>query len=497
MAGDTVERTLRGRLELRNAREHRRVERLFRAAQEARNAIIEDFRPARAWNLRELRRQRRRDPAWQPGADDWFDWEGPVTPRQAGKLARYSSQAVRNRAVTRLRNAGKMPLASEYTVALARGEASRVARGVQKGGRKPLRYRGWRGRGSVEWDRLCGLVFARGSRRHGKLRGKDTGSLRFRLYEDQPEGAEIRSMRLVRTRRGQRGVGPSVYEVHFTVREAGCDLSQVPLRQVVGVDAGGRATATDDVGAVTVLSVAEDAAGEGRLQRRLSRCRKGSGGRRKARARLERHRAKTALAKRQLCRKKASRMVRPGRCVVVEELDHAGMRRRGRGKRGMNRSMKNGSPGMFRKALEEIAARRRGAAVAGVNAAYTSRQCVRCGSRDTELDRTHVSCVACGAREDRDRAAAGNLVLVLLAGLCLAGAPAKSGGVPSPGGVAGAAVRGDSILVDGVSACSLPESLGRRLLSRALARWGEHAPGLPKMRAGNLNLWVNSVSFYG
>ena len=61
-----VERTVRRRVEVRNAREHRRLERLFRAAQEARNAIIEDVRPTRAWNLRELRRQRRVDPEWQP-----------------------------------------------------------------------------------------------------------------------------------------------------------------------------------------------------------------------------------------------------------------------------------------------------------------------------------------------------------------------------------------------------------------------------------------------
>ncbi len=255
------------------------------AAQEARNAVIEDFRPARAWNLRELRRQRRVDPEWKPGSDDWFEWEGPDTVRQPGKLARYSSQAVRNRAVTRLRTVGKMPLASEYTVALARGDASRVARGVGKGGRKPLRFRGWRKRFSVEWDRLRGLVFAAGSRRHGKLQGKDTGSLRFRLYEDLPEGVEMRSMRLVRTRRGERGVGPSVYEVHFTVQEPDAGDTQLPLQQIVGVDAGGRATATDDTGAVTILSAAEDGARERELQRVLSRCRKRSKGRRKARTR--------------------------------------------------------------------------------------------------------------------------------------------------------------------------------------------------------------------
>ncbi len=161
-------------------------------------------------------------------------------------MARYRSQAVRNRAVTRLRTAGKMSLACEYTVALARGEASQVARGAQKGGRKVLRYRGWRERSSVEWDRLPGLIFTRGSQRHGKLQGKDTGSLRFRLYEDLPEGGEMRSLRLVRTRRGERGVGPAVYEVHFTVREPGADENKTALCQIVGVDAGGRAT--DDTG---------------------------------------------------------------------------------------------------------------------------------------------------------------------------------------------------------------------------------------------------------
>ena len=288
---------------------------------------------------------------------------------------------------------------------------------------------------------------------------------------------------------------PSVYEVHFTVREPGPGDIQLRLRQIVGVDAGGRATATDDTGAITVLSAAEDGGRERELQRVLSRCRKGSKGRRKARGRLERHRGKTALKKRQLCRKKVSRMVRPGRCIVVEDLDHARMRGRGRGKRGMNRSLKNGAPGMFRKALEEISVRKGDCTVAGVPAAYTSRQCVRCGSRETELDRTHVSCGACGAREDRDRAAAGNLVLVLLAGLCVAGGAGKSGGVLPPGGVGGVSVRGDSILAEG--APELPESLGRWLLSRALARWGAHAPGLPRVRPGNLILWVNAVSSYG
>ena len=321
--------------------------------------------------------------------------------------------------------------------------------------------------------------------------------MRFRLYEELPENAEIRSVRLVRKRQGERGVGPAVYEVHLTVRETVAEQPEMSQLMLVGVDAGGRATATDDCGATTVLGAVEDAAADKGLQRDVSRRRKGSKGRRKAIARLGRHRSREKDRKRALCRKKASRMVRRDRCLVVEDLDHHAMRRKGKGrrKRGMNRSLKNGSPGMFRKALHEIAGRRGDCVVVEVPAAHTSRQCVRCGSRETVLERTDVECGSCGAREDRDRAAAGNLVLVLLAGLCSAGALAKNGGVLSPGRVDRVVVREESILLGGLR--ERPESLGQALVAQALAKWGEHASGVSVKRNRSLILWVNPVSFYG
>ena len=234
-------RTLRGRIEPRSAREHRRLEKLFKAAQEARNAVIEDSRSARAWNLLQLRRHARKEPEWKPGPHDFFDWQGKAGPLEAGKLARFSSRVARNRTVTRLRAAGKMPLASECTVSLARAEVSRMAKGLKKGGRKPLRYRGWRERRSVEWERVPPIAWVAGSRMHGKLTGKDTGSLRFRLYESLPEGARIRSARIARTQRGERGVGPSVYELHLSVEEARVERECADVVCLVGVDAGGRA----------------------------------------------------------------------------------------------------------------------------------------------------------------------------------------------------------------------------------------------------------------
>ena len=88
MKVESAERTVRGRVEPRSATQHRNLERLFRAAQEARNAIIADSRSARAWNLLEIRRRKRQDADWKPGTDDWFDWQGKDGPRVPGKLAR-------------------------------------------------------------------------------------------------------------------------------------------------------------------------------------------------------------------------------------------------------------------------------------------------------------------------------------------------------------------------------------------------------------------------
>ena len=104
MAEGAKERTLRGRVEPRSASEHRRLERFFRAAQEARNTLIEDSRSARAWNLRQIRKMRRTDPAWEPGSGDYFDWEGRDGPLETGKLARFAGRVVRNRSITRLRH---------------------------------------------------------------------------------------------------------------------------------------------------------------------------------------------------------------------------------------------------------------------------------------------------------------------------------------------------------------------------------------------------------
>ena len=76
---------------------------------------------------------------------------------------------------------------------------------------------------------------------------------------------------------------------------------------------------------------------------------------------------------------------------------------------------------------------------------------------------THVTCSACGVREDRDVAAAGNLVVKLAVGLYALGAFGASeqvGGVVSPGSTNDADVRPGSVLRR--TASVLLESLGGR-----------------------------------
>ena len=145
--------------------------------------------------------------------------------------------------------------------------------------------------------------------------------------------------------------------------------------------------------------------------RALSRKRRGSNARRRVKARLRQQATRHALRRNQQLTKHAAIAAKEHAVVVVEQLDQHAMRTRGgRYKRGINRTLAEAAPGQFvaalRRKLEEA---RRWLVV--VPAAYTSRQCLACGSRNTVLTRTQVECNACGARHDRDHAAAANILL--------------------------------------------------------------------------------------
>ena len=96
---------------------------------------------------------------------------------------------------------------------------------------------------------------------------------------------------------------------------------------------------------------------------------------------------------------------------MIADLDHTAMRKRGgTHKRGINRSLATAGPGAFVAVLARKL-KASGHALVRVPAAWTSRQCLACGSRNTDLTHTRVHCRDCGTNHDRNHAAAANILL--------------------------------------------------------------------------------------
>ena len=244
-----VMRTVRGRIEPRSAREHRRLEKLFRSAQEARNALIEDSRSARAWNLLQIRRHRRTNAAWEPKAADFFDWQGKTGERKAGEAgAVFVAGGTKQDGDTA---AGCWEDAAGVGLHGFAGAGG----GVPHGGR---RLQGWPE--VVAVSRLAGAALGGVGQSSGnevggrqscarQADGQGYGklavpSLRAASGGCRDPGGEHRADGARRAGRGAVGLRG----VHLLVQEHAVKQQEAELTRVVGVDAGGRATATDDCG---------------------------------------------------------------------------------------------------------------------------------------------------------------------------------------------------------------------------------------------------------
>lgn len=109
----------------------------------------------------------------------------------------------------------------------------------------------------------------------------------------------------------------------------------------------------------------------------------------------------------------AKRLADSAQTVAFEELNHAGMRRKGKGKRksGLNRALSTAAPGKLI-ALTEQKAKQRGRSIVKVDAKYTSQICSVCGDGKGIKKGLNVrswTCRACGAQHDRDINAARNI----------------------------------------------------------------------------------------
>ena len=238
-----------------------------------------------------------------------------------------------------------------------------------------------------------------------------------------PESATTHgSIRLVRRQRPCRGRVPARYEIRLMVDLPARERC-ANARRVRGWDPGGRRSLTSDAG--DVIQVRTRAKTEHRrLARRISRCKRGSRGYRKAKAALRLHLERETRARDQHRHKQIHHGATKADVHVVEFNRHATMRRRGgKSKSRMNRSLAEAGPAMTVQLLRHQC-ERHGKHLIEAPAPYNSRTCAVCGSRETKLTRARIACTACGHTADRDANAAANAL----------NWARTNGAVPAPGG---------------------------------------------------------------
>ena len=261
------------------------------------------------------------------------------------------------------------------------------------------------------------------NRRDAVLRVQGLPALRVRLHRPVPESATTHgSIRLVRRQRPCRGRVPARYEIPLMVdlpaRER-CANAQ----RVRGWDPGGRRSLTSDAGDVIEVRTREKTEHR-RLARRVSRCKRGSRGWRKAKAAVRLHLERETRARDQHRHKQVHHAAMKADVHVVELNNHAAMRRRGgKSKSRMNRSLAEAGPARTVQLLRHQC-ERHGKRLVEAPAPYNSRMCAACGSRETKLTRARIACAVCGHTADRDVNAAANAL----------NWARTNGAVPAPGG---------------------------------------------------------------
>lgn len=144
-----------------------------------------------------------------------------------------------------------------------------------------------------------------------------------------------------------------------------------------------------------------------RAQRTLSRRQRGSARRRKQLRRVAQLSAKIGRLRAHWQHDVSRSIAERFGTVVVEDLKIVNMSARGRGKRGLNRSILNQGWGAFATKLA-YKLEERGGALVKVNPAFSSQTCSDCGTVDSRSRESQASfaCVACGFRANADHNAA-------------------------------------------------------------------------------------------
>ncbi|NNN17369.1 MAG: IS200/IS605 family element transposase accessory protein TnpB [Thermoplasmata archaeon] len=184
-----------------------------------------------------------------------------------------------------------------------------------------------------------------------------------------------------------------------------------PMGEVVGVDLGIHALATVSDG--TVIENPRSLAARTRklqhLQREVSRKRKGSHNREKAKRRLSRCHARVADLRKEALHKVTTMLARTKPIIVVEDLRPANLLRN----HSLARSLSDASFGEFVRQLE-YKCRWYGSCLIQADPFYPStKRCSSCGAiQEMPLSERSYSCPSCGLVTDRDLNASRNLAML-------------------------------------------------------------------------------------
>jgi IS605 OrfB family transposase len=242
------------------------------------------------------------------------------------------------------------------------------------------------------------------NRGHADVLVPKAGWIRFRLSRPVPEG--VKSFRVTRNAAGRW---------HVAFAHVPAPLVGPGTGEVAGIDRGIAVTVVLSDGTTFQAPAPRPVA---RLQRKLSRAKRGSSRRAGVRRQLARAHARNANARRDWAEKASTEIARRYDLIRIEDLKIRNMTRSAQGtmeapgrkvrqKAGLNRAILAGGWGMFAARLEDKAAGR----VEKINPAYTSQTCSQCKTIDREARESQAvfRCRVCGYCGNADMNAARNI----------------------------------------------------------------------------------------
>jgi putative transposase len=270
----------------------------------------------------------------------------------------------------------------------------------------------WRKAGWNEGFRIVGVKpgdVRRLNRQVGLVRIPKAGWMRFKWSRDVPAG--VKSYRVTRDRAGRWHVAFMAMPTPIPAPGNG---------QVVGIDRGVLVSAALSTGELLCVPglTGNEAARLVRLQRKLSRARRGSNRRAQVKQAIARLKARETDRRKDWAEKTSTSLARNFDVIRVEDLKIKEMTRTAKGtmevqgwhvraKAGLNRRILGSAWGVLVRRLDDKAPGR----VERVRPAYTSQRCSACGHVDAKSRESQAVfvCTACGFACNADLNAARNI----------------------------------------------------------------------------------------